>query len=62
MTEVKAIGAKSLTKYHGVSDKKYLDLTQELFSGFMDPYGAGNLTTIRVITEQVKASGGDRFE
>lgn len=65
MTEIKAIEAKSLTEYYGdflAVDRINFDVNQGEVFGFLDPNGAGKSTTIRMLTEQIKDFGEDRFE
>lgn len=53
MTEVKAIEAKSLTKYFGdflAVDHVSFDVNQGEIFGFLGPNGAGKSTTIRMLT------------
>ena len=53
MTEVKAIEAKSLTKYFGdflAVDHISFDVNQGEIFGFLGPNGAGKSTTIRMLT------------
>jgi ABC-2 type transport system ATP-binding protein len=53
MTEVKAIEAKSLTKYYGdflAVDHVSFDVNQGEIFGFLGPNGAGKSTTIRMLT------------
>ena len=53
MTEVKAIEAKSLTKYFGdflAVDHVSFDVNQGEIFGFLGPNGAGKSTTIRMMT------------
>jgi len=53
MNEVKAIEAKSLTKYYGdflAVDKVSFDVDQGEIFGFLGPNGAGKSTTIRMLT------------
>jgi len=53
MTEVKAIEAKSLTKYFGdflAVDHVNFDVNQGEIFGFLGPNGAGKSTTIRMLT------------
>jgi ABC-2 type transport system ATP-binding protein len=53
MTEVKAIEAKSLTKYYGdflAVDHVSFDVNQVEIFGFLGPNGAGKSTTIRMLT------------
>ena len=53
MTEIKAIEAKSLTKYFGdflAVDHVSFDVNQGEIFGFLGPNGAGKSTTIRMLT------------
>ncbi|GAH33097.1 unnamed protein product, partial [marine sediment metagenome] len=53
MTEVKAIEAKSLTKYFGeflAVDHVSFEVNQGEIFGFLGPNGAGKSTTIRMLT------------
>jgi ABC-2 type transport system ATP-binding protein len=53
MTEIKAIEAKSLTKYYGdflAVDHVSFDVNQGEIFGFLGPNGAGKSTTIRMLT------------